>query len=223
MPSMKEPVLKVLFCSCSVMGVVLTMLAPTHSSAGRLVTFEQAGRHGLKRAWFAQASVDLTRGRIANWVLDRDRLISLSTSGTLQAINAETGETVWTARVGSPNGVFTGPAVNDRYVALTSGMKLYVLDRETGQVLWNRLLGSASVAAPALGTTHVFVGLLNGQVEGYSLEDLAETVWVHQSIGRIFHPPSGCRRRFLLANRSRLFVCRTERSPPCFVPCRKQR
>ncbi len=166
------------------------MLAPTPSSAGRLVTFEEAGRHGLERAWFAQVTVDLTRGRVSQWTLHEDQLFALSTSGTLQALNAETGETLWTVRVGTPNGAFAGPSINQKYVALTSGTRLYIIDRKDGHVLWTRLLGSASAKAPALSESYAFVGLMNGQVEGYSLEDLAEPVWRHQSVGRIFHSPS---------------------------------
>ncbi len=185
----KKSMPKVLFCSCCWIGVALAMLAPTKSSATRLVTFEKAGRHGLERAWFAQVSVDLTRGRVSQCTLHNDQLFALSTSGTLQALNSETGETLWTVRVGTPNGAFAGPSINEKYVALTSGTRLYVIDRKDGHVLWTRLLGGAAAAAPALSQRYAFVGLMNGQVEGYPLEDLAVPVWRHRSIGRIFYSP----------------------------------
>ena len=182
--------LKGLFCSSCWIGVALVLLAPTQSSAGRLVTYEEAECHGIQRAWFAQTTVDLTRGRVSHWKLHENQLFALSTSGTLQSLDAETGKTLWTVRVGTPDSPFAGPSVNEKYVALTSGTRLYVIDREVGNVLWSRLLGSAAAAAPALSEKHAFVGLMNGQVEGYSLEDLAEPVWVHQSVGRIFHSPT---------------------------------
>jgi outer membrane protein assembly factor BamB len=186
----KNTVLRFLFCSCCSVGVALALLAPTLSSAGRLVTFERAGSIGLEPAWFAQAGVDRTRARVSQWTLHEDQLFSLSTSGTLQALNAETGETLWSVRVGIPGSVYTGPAVNKKYVSLTSGSKLYLIDRENGHVLWSRLTGSAAAAAPALSKNYAFVGMVNGQVEGYPLEDFDESVWIHQSIGRIFHSPS---------------------------------
>ena len=187
MPAKQKSVLKILFCSCCWASAALAVLGPTQSSAGRLVTFEKAGRYGLERAWFAQVSVDLTRSRVSQWTLYKDQLFALSSSGTLQALNSETGETLWTVHVGTPNGSFAGPSVNEKYVAITSGTRLYLIDRNDGHVLWTRLLGSASAGAPALSDSYAFVGLMNGQVEGYSLEDLVEPVWRHQSVGRIFH------------------------------------
>jgi outer membrane protein assembly factor BamB len=186
----KKTVLRLLFCSCCLVGVVLVLLSPAQSLAGRLVTFERAGIVGLQPAWFAQVSVDRSRGGMSQWALYKDQLISLSTLGTLQALNAETGETLWTVRVGKPGSVFSGPAINEEYVALTAGTKLYIIDRENGRVLWSRPTGGVAAAAPALSETYAFISLMNGQVEGHSLEDLNEPVWIHQSVGRIFHSPS---------------------------------
>jgi outer membrane protein assembly factor BamB len=186
----KRTVLKVLFGACCWVGFVLAALAPSQSWAGRLVTFETAGSVGLEPVWFAQASVDQTRSRVDRWTLYKDQLFSLSTSGTLQAIDAETGQTLWTTRVGNLCGVFSGPGVNEEYVAVTSGTRLCIIDRQEGKVRWSRQLGGMPAATPALSETYVFVCLMNGQVEGYSLENLDETPWVHQSIGRIFHAPS---------------------------------
>ena len=166
---------------------MLAVLMPSKAAATRLITFEEAARHGLQRAWFAQVSVDVTRGRVSHWTLFHDQLFSLSTSGTLQAMNAETGKTLWTVRVGAPDGVFAGPSVNEKVVALTSGTKLYVMDRDDGHVLFTRSLGSASAAAPALSEQYAFVTLINGQIEAYPLEDSSLQVWYHQSAGRIFY------------------------------------
>jgi len=184
-----KPVPKPMFYILCCIGVLISALAPMRSSAGRLVTFDDAQRHGLERVWFAQVSVDLTQSRVSHWRLHEDQLFALSTSGTLQSLNAETGETRWTVRVGTPNGAITSPSVNDRFVAIVGGTRLYVIDSADGHVLWSRQLGSVVTCAPALSDTHVFVGLMNGQVEAYSLEDPAAPVWRHQSVGRIFHSP----------------------------------
>lgn len=165
------------------------MLVPNESSATRLLTFDKAGSYGLQRAWFAQVSVDSTRGRMAQWTLHKDQLFSLSTLGSLQAIDCETGATLWTVRVGIPDHPFAGSAVNDQYVAVTNSTRLYVIDREDGHVLASRLLSGAAIGAPALSENYAFVGLINGMIEGYRVDDLAAPVWRYQSSGHIFHSP----------------------------------
>jgi hypothetical protein len=140
--------------------------------------------------WFAQVSLDPARSRVSQWTLHHDQLFSLSTSGTLQTLDAETGKSLWTVRLGVPGGVFAGPAVNSEYVALMSGTKLYVLDRADGHVLWSKLVDGAAAAAPALSEKYAFVGLLSGLVEGYPLDDPGGTIWRHQSVGRIFYSPT---------------------------------
>lgn len=189
MQLMKKPVAWTLWWACWA-ACAWNLLTPALGTAGPLVSSERARRHGLERMWFAQVNVDAARGRVSHWALHNDRLFSLSSSGTLQSLNAETGESLWTVRIGALNGVFAGPAVNEKFVALTSGTRLYVLDRKDGHVLWSRFLGSAGAAAPALSERYAFVGLLNGKVEGYPLEDLNESIWRHQSIGRIFYSPT---------------------------------
>jgi PQQ-like domain len=187
---MKKTVTRTLWRACCGAACAWNLLIPTLGLAAPLVSSERASRHGLERAWFAQVIVDAARGRVSHWTLHHDQLFSLSSSGTLQALNAETGESLWTVRIGAPDGVFAGPSVNEKFIAITSGTKLYVLDREDGHVLWARFLGSAGAAAPALSERYAFVGLLNGQIEGYPLEDFKQPIWRHQSFGRIFYSPT---------------------------------
>jgi len=57
-----------------------------------LVTFESAAQSGLQRAWFAQIRVDQTRYRIHRWLLAGDRLLAVTTGGTVHVLDATTGE-----------------------------------------------------------------------------------------------------------------------------------
>lgn len=176
--------------ACFWMVCAAALASTLPSGASPLVTSERANRHGLERVWFAQVSVDAARARVTHWTLHDKELFSLSTSGTLQALDSETGATLWTVRIGAPDGVFAGPSVNSRVVAVTSGTRLYILDRKDGHVLWTQALGGAAAAAPALSERYAFVGLMNGLVEGYPVENLEEPVWRHQSAGRIFSSPT---------------------------------
>lgn len=167
----------------------LTVTVPTVAAANRLVDADSANHYGLKRAWFAQVSLDRSRSHVLQWTLDGDQLFALTNSGTLQALHAETGKTQWVMRIGAPDGVFSGPAVNTKHVALISGSKLYVLDRQDGHLIFSRVLGSAPVGAPALSEDYAFVGLLSGRIEGVHLMNPSKPVWTYLSSGRIFQSP----------------------------------
>jgi polyvinyl alcohol dehydrogenase (cytochrome) len=62
-------------------------------------------------------------------------------TGTLWAVNARTGQTVWSTKVGG--GDFVGsPALGGRSVYVAIGKTLYALRRSTGKVLWQTVTNS---------------------------------------------------------------------------------
>ncbi len=170
----------------------LSMVAGTASlqAAPKLVTNEQAARHGLERAWFAQVPVDASRSRVTQWMLYYDRLYSVTNSGIVTALNAETGETLWSKQVGKPGYPAFGPGANADHLGMVSGSKLYVLNRHDGRLEWARQLGSAPSSGPALSEKYAFVALVTGRIEGYLLDDPATQPWYYQSKGRTFLRPT---------------------------------
>ena len=172
-----------------VAAVFLTAITST-SFAQYLVTQEAAGRLGLERAWFAQIRVDPAAHRVVHWLLDRDQLFALTSDGTIQAFNAETGETLWTTEVGIGHAPAAGIAVNAEYIALLGSGRLYIMNRVDGHHFWSRQVGGAASAAPALSDTYAYVVLTNGRVEGYPLDDPTANVWQYQSYGRTFQSPT---------------------------------
>jgi len=167
-----------------------TYLAQQAFSANQLVTFEQASKNGLQRAWFAQARVDPARNQVARWTLSENELFALTTTSTVHAMNAETGKTRWIAQVGNPNYPSDGPVTNSNRVALLNGSTLYLLDRGDGHVLWTREVGDAAVTAPVLSETFAYVALTSGRIEGFPLDSPTGDSWQYQSVGRIFHSPA---------------------------------
>ena len=100
--------------------------------AGRLLPRDQIGRIGLVRSWFAQVQMDRGRSRVARSILSGDQLFVLTDAGTLQALNALTGETQWVVTLGDPNHPSLGPAANDTQVAMVNGSTLFVVNRFDG-------------------------------------------------------------------------------------------
>jgi outer membrane protein assembly factor BamB len=70
-----------------------------------------------------------------------------------------------------------------------NGSTLYVLDRTDGRPVNIRRVGGAPGAAPAVSQKYVFVPLVNGRIEGYSIaNDKKLTPWYYQSSGRTMVP-----------------------------------
>ncbi|HEX5471952.1 MAG TPA: PQQ-binding-like beta-propeller repeat protein [Lacipirellulaceae bacterium] len=153
--------------------------------AHRLVSEQAANHLGLTRAWFTQVQLDPARDYVQRAVLKGDRLTVITSAGVVQELNALTGQTYWTAPIGHENYPSLGPAANDKYVAVLNGSVLYVLDRNDGKPVMVQTVGGAPGAAPALAEKYVFVPLLDGRIEGYSLEKTKQrTPWHYQSSGK---------------------------------------
>ena len=163
--------------------------APVHGEA-LLVTHDQAARHGLERAWFAQVPVDTSRSRVTQWFLYFDRLYSVTNSGIVTALDAETGQKVWSKQVGKPGYPAFGPSANADHLGVVSGSKLYLLNRHDGRLEWMRQLGSAPSSGPALSEEYAFVAMVTGRVEGYDLDDPKTQPWYYQSKGRTYLRPT---------------------------------
>ena len=116
-----------------------------------------------------------------------------TTGGTLQALDAETGKTIWIRSLGKPGEPAFKPAANDQYVAAIRGSKLYLLDRSNGELIYHRNLDVNPIGA-TLSKTHIFVPALNGQVLGLPLpteesDFRGAPPWVYQSGSRITAMP----------------------------------
>ena len=87
--------------------------------------------------------------------------------GILQVIDGETGKTLWTTLVGSPNHPTTEPAVSDDFVAVCNGSNLYVYKAADGQLAWQKQVVGAVGAGPAITDTLIYVPMINGTMETY--------------------------------------------------------
>ncbi len=170
--------------------LLITGMAVAMPASGQLVSYDQAARLGLERVWFAQVGLDRTRHRIASWLLYHDRLYAMTTAGSVHAMDAETGELLWTEQIGQPDHPALGPAANDKFLAMVSGSKLILLDRHDGRMVWSREVSSAPSSGPAINADHAFVALFSGRVEGYQIDAPDKPAWYSQSAGRTYFSPT---------------------------------
>ncbi|MBN1909270.1 MAG: PQQ-binding-like beta-propeller repeat protein [Pirellulales bacterium] len=152
-----------------------------------LITHTEAGRHGLKRAWFAQVRLDPSRSRVTHVQFVEksgkypDTLFVQTDAATVHAFDAETGQTLWVRTVGKPQQPNTLIGANQELVAVFNGGVLYLLDRGTGRTVRRDSARdsalSVPVAGPALNSHRLFVPMADGRVMAFRLDqekDLSE-------------------------------------------------
>lgn len=108
----------------------------------------------------------------------------------VQAIDAETGRTLWATTVGRRDFPTEGPGVNEKYVAVINGTSLYLLTRDTGQIVWVRTTRGVPAACPAVSDRFVVVPTWTGDVELYELEEPRKLPNMFKSNGRSMVRPT---------------------------------
>lgn len=117
----------------------------------------------------------------------------IGSHSTLFAINADTGETIWTFRA---EGVIDStPAVDERRVYFgTNNNIVYALNRYTGRGIWKFEAKGPVISSPAVGEKFLIAASLDGVI--YSLyKETGELVWTLPTEGRIQSSPAyyrGC-------------------------------
>ena len=160
---------------CLAYGVVASA-GPLFAVAPDLIRPEQIAPYNLELAWFNQVQIDPARGKIVDWLLDRDTLFVVTDSAVIQALDPETGRSLWATQVGSPNFMTLKPTVDHHLVGVVNGSTIYILNRYTGVILWTRETEGAVGAGPAISSSHVYVPMIRGKIESYRLE------WATQQI-----------------------------------------
>lgn len=141
--------------------------AQAQGLASHIVSEARANQVGLTRAWLSRVQVDPGRGRVAAVVIEGNTLFAQTDQAIVQALDAETGRTLWTAQIGNPRYPTLAPAASDRFVACTNGSTLYVLDRTRGELLWSHKLKGAPSAGAAANQDHAYIPMIDGSIEVY--------------------------------------------------------
>ena len=158
---------------------------------------QQLGRAEAQRLAEKQMIILEAEGRNPKLVIKNVPPIVMyvhTTAGTLQALDAETGKTLWTRFLGRPGEPAYKPGANDQFVVVVRGSKMYVLERVNGELIYSRDLDHNPIFGPVLSATHAFVTGMNGMVQGYQLPDAesdhrAVSAWVYQSGSRVTTRP----------------------------------
>ena len=144
------------------------------ASADDIISEAAAQRCGLTRAWVTQTQVDPGLGRLQALVLYDGTLFSQSSRAMLEAIDAETGQRLWSKLIGQPNFSSLPPGACRDLVAAINGSRLYVMNRYTGDILFEISIDGAPGGGPALSTKRAYVPTATGMIYSYRLDPIAD-------------------------------------------------
>lgn len=148
---------------------------PLLAARGELIPETTAARHGLTRPWFAQVELDQGRGRMSDVILRDGVLYAQTDSAMVHAIDAETGRTLWSQRIGRPKHPSMTPDALGGLLAVVNGSRLYLVDRFDGKLLHEIEIKEAPGAGPALSSQRVYVPMVSGMVVAYPLSVIDES------------------------------------------------
>ena len=163
------------FLALAMIGVLFPSDQLLAEYRSEIISETVATRHGLTRAWHAQVQLDLGRSRVKHIVLDRGTLFVQTDRAMLQAIDAETGQTLWAVQVGQRNHPSLAPSANGEVVAVINGSTLYIVSRFTGKLLWKSGIDGAPGAGAELSDWRAYVVLTDGKMLAYRLEEARRT------------------------------------------------
>ncbi len=104
--------------------------------------------------------------------------------GRVQALNADTGRTVWSVRTDLP--LSAGPGYSNGRLAFgTADGQILLLDATDGSEIWRQPVGSEVIAPPALSANVVAFRSVDGRLRGLSVSDGREIWTVEQNLAAL--------------------------------------
>lgn len=144
--------------------------SPVWAAPNVLIPETTAAQHGLARPWFAQVELDQARAGLRHVLLYEGVLYSQTKSGTVHAIDAETGKTLWSKQVGQPDNPTMPPDARGDLLALINGSRLYVLNRFNGNLLLEKDTQDAPGSGPGLSSRRAYVPNVTGMLMAYRID-----------------------------------------------------
>jgi outer membrane protein assembly factor BamB len=130
---------------------------------------EALSRLGLERQWKGVVPL-VGNDRVMLLSFDHDMVFARTRKGWLYAFNAETGQALWSNRLGEITVKPFPASTNSFGVYVTNLNFLYALDKKTGRPFWKHDLGTLPSSDTACDEKRVMVGMANGMLYGFNLK-----------------------------------------------------
>jgi outer membrane protein assembly factor BamB len=162
--------------------------------AGKPFTVEEAENIAKIRAEVMQARLTANGStdqvKINRIVLPKSTIYSISNSGILHSINAESGKTNWEIQIGTRSFPTSGVGGSKKYVAAVNGSSVYCLAVETGSILWSRRCSNAVMGPPSVSDTAIYVPLIDGRLQVFQIDGKGHNNQTLISSGRAMYAPT---------------------------------
>jgi outer membrane protein assembly factor BamB len=132
-------------------------------------TNEALDRLNLKLAWRTFLPIDDSRDGLATVQVMGDRIFIQARNGAVHALDADTGQALWRARLGPPYNVTQPLAVNYDTVFGVNGSRLFALDRATGRLKFEMNLPNVPSAPLVADSLNVYICLTGSRLNVYRI------------------------------------------------------
>ncbi len=126
---------------------------------------------------------------IRQYTIPQATLFTLTDGGSVQAINAETGNILWTNQIGNPKYPVIGLGASKQHVAVVRGSRVYCLDAKNGHLLFEYQCNHAVMNSPAVSEQTVFVPLNNGALMALPIATKGAGTLPLNAVGVAYAPP----------------------------------
>ena len=106
---------------------------------------------------------------ISDYTRPKSTLFALGASGQVISLDADTGATRWTQKVGDYRLPSIGLGASKNHVAVCNGSKVYCLEFETGRILWSGKCKNGIDSSPTCSEDNVYVPLLSGRLQTFPI------------------------------------------------------
>jgi outer membrane protein assembly factor BamB len=163
-------------------------------------------RFGLERQWTSQVQVSPLGDRVTHLELFDGVLYVQTSAALIQALDAESGKTLWTVHWGLPNHPSTAAAFSKDRVAVVNGSKVFVGARSDGTLEFDRSLAAAAADGISVGEKRVFVPTYKGRIESIEIKDPKKTPTHLRISGRPGRPLLTSKRLCLATTDNKLYL-----------------
>ncbi len=148
----------------------------------------KAGAHRQAKLKAEELELLELNPKLTDRTIQEINLYVATNRGVVQAIDAETGRTLWVTETGPAGQAIRAVGANDEFVAAVNVSTVYVLSAADGKIVWQRKVRGAPSAGPILTQDLLFAPLLGGTVEIHQLKAEDGIPRSFQSTGHVGRP-----------------------------------
>ena len=109
--------------------------------------------------------------KVDQYSLPESTIYLYSSTGSVSAIDADTGALKWQNRVGDTKFKSIGVGADNNHVAVVNGSTMYCLAAESGKLIFSAKCRHGVSAGPSVSENRIYVPLVNGRLEVFKINE----------------------------------------------------